>query len=228
MSTMGVRELGAGLWRWTSPHPAWTEGTIGWDCDVASVYWESPGGGAIILVDPIIPELGSADRDRFLRELDRDVERVGGEVAILVLDESHGRSAQDFRARYRAKVHASAATAAAIASHVDVVVEGEATLAGGTRAIVAGGFSPGETVAWLPEAGALVFGDAVLGGSDGATLLLGCDAWPLASAPEQARWRDAVRSALRPLLELDFDMALPSHGQPVLTGGRSALEKILD
>jgi hypothetical protein len=36
-----------------------------------------------------------------------------------------------------------------------------------------------------------------------------------------------VRAALRPLLELPIERILVSHGEPVLTGGRRALARIL-
>jgi AAA+ ATPase superfamily predicted ATPase len=38
---------------------------------------------------------------------------------------------------------------------------------------------------------------------------------------------DDLREALRPLLELPVEMVLVSHGQPVLRGGRTAIERAL-
>lgn len=230
-STMSVRDLGPGLWRWTSPHPAWKDMTDGWPRDVGSVYWEAPEGGAILLVDPIVPAVGSEERERFFRELDRDVERVSGELAVLVLNLWHGRSAADFRERYDAQVFASAATASAISCPVDTVVTGALELPGGAQAIVVGGLSPSETVAHLPGSRALVFGDVVLGSAreeEGAEpLRLGPDVFPAQDPAARARLRAEVVASLRSLLALDFDMALPSHGEPMLSGAKEALRRCL-
>jgi hypothetical protein len=40
--------------------------------------------------------------------------------------------------------------------------------------------------------------------------------------------RAQLRQALRPALDLQVDMVLVSHGEPVLSGGRKALERALD
>ena len=38
----------------------------------------------------------------------------------------------------------------------------------------------------------------------------------------------ALAKALRPLLELEIERVLVSHGEPVLSGGRAALAQALD
>ena len=79
---MRVREVATGLWWWTALHPAWTPadgGPDGWEQEVGCVYYEAPG--AVVLIDPLVP---MEDRDRFYRALDRDVERAGLPVRVLV------------------------------------------------------------------------------------------------------------------------------------------------
>ena len=78
---MDVAEIAPGLWRWTGFHEEWRE-------DVGSVYYEAEDG--VVLVDPIVPP---EDTDRFLRALDRDVQRLALPVHVLVTVFWHPRSA---------------------------------------------------------------------------------------------------------------------------------------
>ena len=77
-----------------------------------------------------------------------------------------------------------------------------------------------EVALWLEEARAVVLGDAVLGDQQGG---LRISPWYNDDAE-----RERTRLALRPLLDLPIAVVLPAHGNPVLEGGREALEKALD
>ena len=81
---MDVEQLGDGLWRWTAQ-------------ETASVYYEAPD--AVVLFDPLLP---AGEEDRFLAYLDRDVERLGVPVSILLTDARRERSAPLLRERYGA------------------------------------------------------------------------------------------------------------------------------
>jgi hypothetical protein len=78
-----------------------------------------------------------------------------------------------------------------------------------------------ETEYWLPAFGALVVGDRVIGDGRGG-LRLCPESWlrggarPLSVAE--------LADGLRPVLELPIELVLVSHGEPVLTDGREALE----
>jgi hypothetical protein len=81
----------------------------------------------------------------------------------------------------------------------------------------------GETIFWIPEHGALVPGDRILG-----------DRPPgLRMCPES--WlrhlggytQEDLRAGLQPLLDLPVEMVLVSHGEPVLRDGHAALERAL-
>ena len=85
ITAMEVSELGPGLWRWTASHPDW-HADADWERDVGCVYYESPA--ATVLIDPLIPP----ERQRFLDALDRDVERRGLPVSILLTCAWHSRS----------------------------------------------------------------------------------------------------------------------------------------
>jgi glyoxylase-like metal-dependent hydrolase (beta-lactamase superfamily II) len=139
---MQVRELARGLWYWTGRHPGWTPasaGPDGWDQEVGCYYYEGPD--AVCLIDPLIP---MEDRDRFFDALDRDVERAGLPVRILItVDAFHRRSAAELTERY-------GGTIGELPTGVEVAVAAWE-----------------EQVYWLSEHRALVFGDVVLGRAHG-------------------------------------------------------------
>ena len=77
----------------------------------------------------------------------------------------------------------------------------------------------GETMVWLTAPQALVPGDRLLG--DGAGGLRMCpDSWMRYLRLDQA----GLAQALAPLLDLPVRAVLVSHGEPVLSGGREAIE----
>ncbi|HEX6952557.1 MAG TPA: hypothetical protein VF124_07165 [Gaiellaceae bacterium] len=81
---MDVQQLADGLWRWT------TQG-------IGCVYYEAPD--AVVLFDPLVP---AGEEEAFLPYLDRDVERLGLPVSILLTAPEDERSAPFLRERYRA------------------------------------------------------------------------------------------------------------------------------
>jgi glyoxylase-like metal-dependent hydrolase (beta-lactamase superfamily II) len=137
-----VQEVAAGLWRWTGLHPDWKP-EEGWDQEVGCVYYEAPD--AVVLVDPLAPP---EDEERFWAALDRDFERAGKPVRVLLTVSWHDRSAEAVAKRYGAATDGPLPDG--VAAH--------ATPAGE------------ETAYWLPAHGALVFGDAVLGADGGVRL----------------------------------------------------------
>jgi len=97
---MDVQQLADGLWRWTAPHPSasdWPDWGPPVPPEVGCVYYEAPD--AIVLIDPLLP---AAEEAQFLAHLDRDVERRGLPVSILLTAAWHGRSSGILRERYRA------------------------------------------------------------------------------------------------------------------------------
>jgi glyoxylase-like metal-dependent hydrolase (beta-lactamase superfamily II) len=194
-----VQLIAEGLWRWTTSHPDWTEGAD-WDRDVGCVYWEADD--AVVLVDPLVPS-DEPDRRRFVEALDRDVERVGRPVAILLTCEWHVRSTSELAERYGARVVESTSADA---------------LPGSARAFAAEVAE--EVVYWLPAARAVVPGDTLLGTDDGVTL---CPA----SWLEGRGGLGKLARDLAPLLELPVERVLTSHGPPMLADGRDALARAL-
>jgi hypothetical protein len=96
---MDVRKLADGLWRWTAPHPNaanWPGSPL--PPEVGCVYYEARD--ALVLIDPMLP---AGEEEEFLARLDRDVERLGLPVSILLTAAWHERSAALLRERYRAE-----------------------------------------------------------------------------------------------------------------------------
>lgn len=199
-----LRELRPGLYRWTARHPdaeaAPQPGSpADWGPDVGSVAYAARN--ALVLVDPLVP----ADRSDLQEEVDELVRRHGKPVVILTSLQFHRRSREELAARYGASTSRA-----------------KKALPEGVETIQIRG--AGETMVWVPEHGALIPGDRLLGGDRGVRLCP--ESWLryLPSKMSQAQ----LRKALLPLLELPVEMVLVSHGEPVLSGGREALVRALD
>ncbi len=211
MAKVEVLQIAPGLWRWTGWHEEWKE-------DVGSVYVETPDG--VVLIDPIVPP---EDTDRFWKALDTDVKRVGGEVHVLVSVFWHTRDAKEMVERYEARVWAPRRGRPAIERRAGVVTDAFApddALPGGVQALRTA--RAAEVVYWIPEHGALVPGDVLLGDANGGIRL--CPASWLPESVDQGK----LAESLRPLLDLPVDRVLLSHGEPVLENGKAAVAAAID
>ncbi len=206
-----VAEVSPGLWRWTGWHDEWQE-------DVGSVYVETSDGA--VLVDPLVPP---DDGDQFWRSLDRDVERAGGNVHVLVTVFWHTRHTRELVDRYRARVWAPARGRTAIERRAGTVTDAfrpDDALPGGIQALRTA--RAAEVVYWLPAHKTLVPGDVLVGDGEGGIRM--CPASWLPEKVDHAK----LAESLRPLLDLPVERVLVSHGDPVLADGRSALAAALD
>lgn len=207
---MQVSELSRGLWRWTGWHEEWKQ-------EVGCAYYET--AREVCLFDPLLPP---EDPERFWQALDRDVERMGGDVHVLITVRFHARSAREVVSRYGARLWAPARTRAAVERRAGPVTDpfrpGD-PLPGGVEAFAAGQGS--EVVYWIPEHRALVAGDVLLGDESGGIRLC-----PKSWLPSGMGYPE-LRLALRPLLELDPERLIVSHGEPVLCGAAAALRSAL-
>ncbi|MBA2461378.1 MAG: hypothetical protein H0V45_06390 [Actinobacteria bacterium] len=155
------------------------------------MYYEAPA--AVVLIDPLVPP----ERDEFFRALDRDRERVGRPLALLLTVPWHERSAGELAKRYG--VAAGDPPQGVVALPFPVVEE---------------------TIYWLPEHRALVPGDTLFGTGQGG-LVVCPDTWLEGDTPAR------LRRSLRSLLDLPVELVLVSHGEPVLKNGRAALAEAL-
>ena len=207
---MEVTQIDAGLWRWTAFHEEWKE-------DVGCVYHES--GGDVILIDPLVP---ADESQRFWEALDRDVERAGGTVHVLVTVFWHVRDTKAMVERYGARVWAPTRGKGAIERRAGIVTDPyrpDDPLPGGVVAFPTA--RAAEVVFWIPEHGAVVPGDVLLGTDDGGLRLC-----PPGWLPEKAT-AAKVADSLRPLLDLPVERVLVSHGEPVLENAKGALTTAL-
>jgi glyoxylase-like metal-dependent hydrolase (beta-lactamase superfamily II) len=173
----------------------------------------------VLVIDPLVPGDEAA---RFWVALDRDVERAGGKVHVLITVFWHTRSTADLVARYGARVWAPTRARAVVERRAGVVSDvfrpGD-PLPGAVEALETARKS--EVVYWLRGPRALVPGDVILGDDEGG-LRLCPDSW-LPGTTSQVE----LRASLQPLRELPAERVLVSHGEPVLRGAGEALERML-
>ena len=230
---MQVREIRNGLWQWTAPHPDWRPGkggAGGWEEEVACVFHERPGASAVVVIDPLIPASG-ADRETFFTALERDLDRCGLPLAILLGNHHHERSARELYERYRLTRGASVWVSRAAIGRVETGITrpflpGE-PLPCGIETHALPGLEDTEIAYFLPAAQTLVFADAVLG-AGGGRLRVAPESWSTGTPEGIARYKADFRPALRRLLDLDVEAVLVSHGDSVTMGGRRALAEALE
>jgi hypothetical protein len=196
---MELAQIRPGLYRWTAPHPAYEP-----DAEPDSpADWPEHVGCVAYEAPEALVFIDPLVPDALWPALDRMAK--GRRVAVLTTIGFHRRSRDAVAERYGASTSRAKKT---LPSGVETLPIRRA----------------GETMVWIPEHAALVPGDRILGGHDGG-LRLCPDSWLryLASGMTGAE----LREALRPLLRLPIEFVLVSHGEPVLSHGREALERAL-
>ena len=217
-------KLTDGLWRWTARHPEWHPGEFG--AEVASFAAKADGdeGGALLLIDPLLPE-DEAEANEVLDTLDGALEE---RVAILISIPYHVRSSEELWRRYRGDAETTIHGHPAAAKRLEdgsafSAIEPGVPLPGGVAAHSIGKPRRYETPFHVPSHDALVFGDAVAE-HGGALRVWAADK---IDAKVERFYRERFNPTLEPLLELPFDAVLVTHGNPVMTGGKQALKKAL-
>jgi hypothetical protein len=212
-----MEKLTDGLWRWTARHPEWHPGEFG--AEVACFAAEA--SDTTVLVDPLLPPEPA--------EVLGTIERVlGDRLAILITVPYHVRSAEELWRRYRraaeTTIHGHKAAAKRLEDRSAFrEIEPGVPLPAGVTAHRIGKPRRHEMPLHLPSHDALAFGDAVVE-VDGDLQVWSTDK---VDAKVERFYRERFNPTLEPLLELPFDAVLPTHGQPVLTGGRQALGRAL-
>lgn len=191
---MDVRQLASGLWRWTAVHPNWRN----WPDygppvpkEVGCVYYEATD--AVVLIDPLLPR---GEEDEFLAHLDRDVERVGLPVKILLTAKWHLRSARELAKRYESPIGGG--------------------LPAGIQAVPIGGAPETQVAYFIRPHRALVVAEIFAGGGEGGLVLV-----PSPALTDRA----ALDKSLQSLLALPVELLLVSHGEPVLENAREAMAR---
>ena len=230
---MDAREIAPGLWRWTAAHPSWkpeNDRPDGWGRFVGSVYYEPEAGAeSLVLIDPLAPAPESEDAAPFWSALERDIVRAGLPLAILVANRFHGRSVREIYRRFAGSVGATVHVPRGAEGHVScdpthLFGPGE-PLPGGVEAHFLEGLVEPEVAFHIRPHRAIVFADAVLGAGNG-TVRLAPPSWADGDVGRE-RYAARFRESVGRLLALDPVMLLPSHGEPVLEGGRERLTEAL-
>jgi hypothetical protein len=192
---VNVAQLRPGLWCWTV-------------ADRVGIFLESDG--AIVLIDPVLPEPESADAERFWRALDRDVERVARPPLLVLTTADPQPALRRAVAALCGRYAGARAVAPAISG--DGFAPG-AQLPGGVATHPTA--VPQRAVLWIAVHGAIAAGDELIADRGGLRLT------PL-DAPAQISIEQR-RAALMPLLELPVELVLTSRGEPVVADAGAAL-----
>jgi hypothetical protein len=199
-----IRDVTAGVWTWSLPHPDWTP-EAEWGPSVTSTCLES--GGEVVVLDPIAPP---EDDTVFWGRVDA---RPPTLVAILKPD--HVRDVDGFVDRYGTRAYGPR-----LFFRDNIPQATLHPIFAGCGQVLPGGLVPQydgrsreETPMWVPERRTLVFADGMTA-PDGELRV-----W---ATP----WHEqAVLPALRALLDLPFEHVIVAHGEPV--HDRAAYERAL-
>jgi hypothetical protein len=218
-----LTEITAGIHRWSTPHPEWRPANV-WGEDVASFALVT--GRVLSLVDPLLPPDGSAERERVLDHLDVLVDSAD-QLEILITNPYHARSTLEILDRFAERLpievwgHPGVKRRLGASTRLNAIKPGRQA---GAVALAQRIGSPvrQETPLFFPDHQALAFGDTVVG-LEGKLRV-----WQAVN-PDQERWyRERFIPSLQPLLDLDVERVLVTHGPPVLRGGRRKLEEALE
>jgi hypothetical protein len=196
-------EIAPGVWHWTARRES-----IG--ADVSSYYLERER----VVIDPMIPPEGLAwfegrgvPEHAVLtnRHHDRDAWRLHDAFACAVHCVDNGVYELEGRGPVQPFQFGDELPGEIFVHEVDAIC-------------------PDETALHIPRHRALACADGVVGGRRGAGLRFVSDY--LMDDPEQTK--QGLRDAYRRLLELDFDLLLLAHGEPVAGGARETLRRFIE
>ena len=197
-----VGELEPGLWWWTARHPDW-QPEQSWRPEVRCFYLETDE--ATLVVDPLVPP---DDEDAFWTALDRDVERRGLPVCVLLTQAAHARSAGDVAARYGAEVwgpaHASGKVGGA---RFRAVLPGDRVPGGQALEFEQEPGGSGTPLYFVSHA-AVAVGDVFIARDDGLHV------WGGHGTSDETWYRERLLPSLRRWLELPIRHVLVAHASP--------------
>jgi glyoxylase-like metal-dependent hydrolase (beta-lactamase superfamily II) len=198
-----VGELAPGLWWWTARHPDWRPGQS-WDREVRCFYVETED--ATLVIDPLVPD---DDAERFWAALDRDVERRGLPVAVLLTQAAHARSSGDVAARYGAEVWGHAGGRDKVGAAAFHPVAPGDDVPGGRSLELDQEARGSATPFYFPKPRALAVGDVFISRDDGLRV------WWGQGASDDSWYGERLLPSLRRWLELPLDHVLVAHGPQV-------------
>ena len=196
-------EIAPGLWHWTA-----RRGSIG--ADVSSYYLERER----VQIDPMIPPDGL-----------EWFEQHGAPEHTILTNRHHDRDAWRVHEAFGSTVHCIRNGLYELEDRgpVEAFDFGD-ELPGGIYVHEVGAICPDETALYIPRRGALACADGVVRWRGDDELQFVPDF--LMDEPEQTKQR--LRDAYRGLLELDFDLLLLAHGDPIVRDAHGALRAFVD
>src|SRR6266540_1698862 len=213
-----MEKLTEGLWRWTARHPEWHPGEFG--AEVAC--FAAQAGDTTLLIDPLLPP----EPAEVLETIEGT---LADRLAILITIPYHARSSEELWRRYGREadttIHGHRAAAKRLEDRSAFrEIELGVPLPAGVTAHTIGKPRRYEMPLHLPSHDALVFDDAVVE-ADGELRVWATDR---IDTKVERFYRERFNPTLKPLLELDFDRVLVTHGRPLLTDGKQALRRALE
>jgi len=198
-----VQEIAPGLWHWSARHDHISK-------EVSSYYL----AGERVLIDPMIPDEGLGW-----------FEEHGAPEHILLTNRHHDRHSWRLQDAFGCAVHCVRNGLYELNGRGPVqAFDFGDELPGGVVVHEVDAISPDETALYTPAHRALACADGVVRWS-GPQGDLAFVADRLMADPE--RTKAGLREAYRGLLELDFDLLLLAHGDPVVGGAKDALSAFL-
>ena len=196
-------EIAPGLWHWTS-----CRDSIG--MNVSSYYLETER----VLIDPMIPPEGPGWFDEH-----------GAPAHAILTNRHHDRDAWRLSDSYGTTVHCIRNGLYELEGRgpVEAFDFGD-ELPGEITVHEVDAICPDETALYIPRHRALACADGVVRWRAGDPLGFVPD--QLMDDPEQTK--EQLREAYRRLLELDFELLLLAHGEPVVGGANDALQAFVD
>jgi hypothetical protein len=197
-----MNEIEPGLWHWTARHDH-----IG--SQVSSYYLLSER----VLIDPMIPADGIGW-----------FEDNGTPEHVLLTNRHHDRHSWRLREAFGCSVHCIRNGLHELDGRgpVEPFDFGD-ELPGGVVVHEVDAICPDETALYITGHRALACADGVVRGGSSGELAFVPDS--LMDEPEDTK--QGLREAYRRLLDLDFDVLLLAHGQPVASGGKEALRRFV-
>ena len=148
------------------------------------------------------------------------METLGSVQQILITNRNHIRWSRELQEKFDAEIRMNFADAQSEDMISDHNFSDGDMLAGFLKAVVIpDNKSPGETALYWEEKKILFLGDALIGKPPGEVSLL---------PPEKYADIEKARAGIKVLDPLNFNSVLMGDGEPVLTGGKKAIERFFD
>ncbi len=203
-----VQEVLPGIFHWTARHPRIR-------MRVSSYYVDPLGAGGPTAIDPMLPREGL---DWFRRR--------GAPERVVLTNRHHYRDSARLAEAFGCPVLCERSGLHEFEGGPDVApFDFGDELGPGITALEVGAICSEDTALHIRAGrGALAFADGLVRTAGGGVGFVHAEL--IGDDPERVKLR--LRDSLRELLERDFDTLLFAHGDPLVSGGRSALAAFLE